>query len=164
MPTREGAEFRGPLRGAPWLREHRPAMPASRHLSKQQVGNAGLYYVCYRLTLLGWNVLPTSRNARGVDIVIYNHDASVKKAVQVKALSKRSPVPLGEHLDHLFADSVVVVRCVAEEPECFLLTPDDVRAGVHRGEKDGKVSCWLEPQAYEGDEYRERWDKIGGGA
>ncbi len=33
--------------------------------------NAGLYYTCYPLSLLGWNVMPTARNARGVDIIAY---------------------------------------------------------------------------------------------
>ena len=32
----------------------------------QLVGNVGLYYICYELSRLGWNVLPTSRNARGI--------------------------------------------------------------------------------------------------
>jgi hypothetical protein len=40
-------------------------------LPNQAVGNVGLYYVCYRLSCLGWNVMPTARNARGVDILIY---------------------------------------------------------------------------------------------
>lgn len=58
----------------------------------QVTGNIGLYYVCYRLSCLGWNVMPTARNAKGVDILIYNYDASVTRSIQVKALSKRSPV------------------------------------------------------------------------
>ena len=36
----------------------------------------------------------TSRNARGIDIVIYSQDAVRKHTIQVKALSKRAPVPL----------------------------------------------------------------------
>lgn len=43
-------------------------------LDNQIVGNAGLYYVCYRLSLLGWNVMPTARNARGIDVVAYSGD------------------------------------------------------------------------------------------
>jgi hypothetical protein len=35
-------------------------------LNNQVVGNVGLFYVCYRLSRLGWNVMPTARNARGV--------------------------------------------------------------------------------------------------
>ena len=33
-------------------------------LDAQVVGNVGLYYVCYKLSRLGWNVMPTARNAR----------------------------------------------------------------------------------------------------
>jgi hypothetical protein len=81
-------------------------------LDNQMVGNIGLYYTCYRLSRLGWNVMPTARNARGIDIVAYSQDASQKLTIQVKSLSNRSPVPLGRNLEHLFADFVVVCRCV----------------------------------------------------
>jgi len=40
----------------------------------QITGNIGLYYTCYRLSRLGWNVMPTSRNARGIDIIAYSTD------------------------------------------------------------------------------------------
>jgi hypothetical protein len=33
-------------------------------LDPQITGNVGLYYCCYRLSQLGWNVMPTARNAR----------------------------------------------------------------------------------------------------
>jgi len=33
----------------------------------QVTGNVGLYYVCYRLSRMGWNAMPTARNARGID-------------------------------------------------------------------------------------------------
>jgi hypothetical protein len=70
-------------------------MPNRETLSNQVVGNVGLYYVCYRLSRHGWNVMPTARNARGVDVVIYSQDALRTHTVQVKTLSKASPVPLG---------------------------------------------------------------------
>ena len=43
--------------------------------------------------------MPTARNARGVDIIAYSADASRFLGIQVKALSKRNPVPLGLSLD-----------------------------------------------------------------
>jgi len=46
-------------------------------LPEHAVGNVGLYYVCSRLSCLGWNVMPTARNARGVDSLIYSQDASL---------------------------------------------------------------------------------------
>ena len=133
-------------------------------LDQQTVGNIGLFYVCYRLSRRGWNVMPTARNAKGVDILVYSQDASRKLSIQVKALSHRSPVPLGATLNHLFADYVVICRKVTEEnPECFVLTPDEVREVVHRGEKDGRISYWLQPREYETERFREKWDRIGSG-
>jgi hypothetical protein len=132
--------------------------------NNQVVGNVGLYYVCYRLSRLGWNVLPTARNAKGVDIVAYNQDGTRTITIQVKALSRRSPVPLGNKLDHLIAEFVVICRnALTEQPECFVLTPDEVTKLVHRGEKDGRVSYWLQPREYEQDQFFEKWERIGTG-
>src|SRR3954447_18727957 len=122
--------------------------------ASQIVGNVGLYYVCYRLSRLGWNVMPTARNARGIDVLIYSNDAVRKLSIQVKALSKRSPVPLGTSLDHLFADFIIICRKALDEtPECFILLPDEVKALVHRGEKDTKISYWLQPREYEAEQF-----------
>lgn len=57
----------------------------------QITGNVGLYYVCYKLSCLGWNVMPTSRNTRGIDIVAYDQSGKKFVGIQVKALSKRDP-------------------------------------------------------------------------
>jgi hypothetical protein len=62
-------------------------------LNQQTVGNIGLHYVCYRLSRFGWNVMPTTRNAKG--------------------------------------------------------------------EKNGKISFWLQPRDYEIEEFREKWARIG---
>ncbi len=134
-------------------------------LGNQVVGNIGLYYVCYRLARLGWNVIPTARNARGVDILVYSVDATKKLSVQVKALSKSNPVPLGTHTDAIFGDYFIVCRrVVTDSPECFVLTPTEVKALAHRGEKDGRVSYWLQPRDYAKDCFRDRWERIGAGA
>jgi len=61
-------------------------------------------HVLRRLSLIsnGLNVMPTSRNARGIDLLIYNADAHDYKGIQVKALSKlKPPVPLGKSIDIL---------------------------------------------------------------
>ena len=47
----------------------------ARH-SGQVVGNIGMYYAAYRLSLMGWNVMPTSRNAKGIDLLAYDATAS----------------------------------------------------------------------------------------
>lgn len=138
---------------------------AAPMLGPQLVGNVGLYYCCYRLTLLGWNVMPTARNARGVDLIAYNVDASEMKAIQVKALSKRDPVPLGSSLGKIMGDCwVIVTKAATSNPVVFIMTPEEVRANAHEGNKDGKLSYWLQPTRYDRDEFREAWHRIGSGS
>ena len=108
--------------------------------------------------------MPTARNARGVDIIAYTEDASRFIGVQVKALSKRDPVPLGTSLDKIMGDFWVIVNKVASEsPSAFVLLPSEVRERAHRAEKDGRVSFWFETRGYDQDTFRENWDRIGHG-
>jgi hypothetical protein len=133
-------------------------------LHNQTVGNAGLYYVCFQLSLRGWNAMPTARNARGIDILVYSRSGTRKLGIQVKALSKKNPVPLGQDVARLMGDFWIVCRNIAgPTPECFILEPGEVRAFAHRGEKDGRVSFWLQPKAYDRPEFREAWHRIGTG-
>lgn len=133
-------------------------------LSSQVVGNVGLYHACYKLSLLGWNVMPTARNARGVDIIAYSSDATRFIGIQVKTLSKRNPVPLGPSLDKCMGDYWIVInRAIEEKPSAFILLPDEVKTLAHRGEKDGKISHWLQPTSYDRSEFREAWERIGHG-
>lgn len=133
-------------------------------LEPQLTGNVGLYYTCYRLSLLGWNVMQTARNARGVDIIAYSRDVSRFVSVQVKSLTKRNPVPLGGSLDKIMGDFWVIVNKVTSPaPSAFVLLPSEVRERAHRGEKDGKVSYWLQPVGYDQDSFREAWSRIGHG-
>lgn len=133
--------------------------------NNQVVGNIGLFYVCYRLSREGWNVMPTARNAKGIDILIYSQDAATTYTVQVKALSRPSPVPLGKKLEGIFGDFFIICRNVAlDRPECFVLKPAEVRALAHKGDKDGKVSYWLQPKQYATPQFHDQWDRIGKGS
>jgi hypothetical protein len=135
----------------------------SMKLEMQITGNIGLYYTCYRLSRMGWNVMPTSRNARGIDIIAYSTDGSRFIGVQVKALSKRNPVPIGISLDKIMGDFWVIVNNVTQEPCAFVMLPSEVKEKAHRGEKDGRISYWLQPASYATDEFREAWNRIGHG-
>src|SRR5438046_10578359 len=114
------------------------------------VGNMGLFAVCYELSKLGWNVMPTSRNARGIDILGYDQDGDRTITVQVKALTNSAPVPLGTdpELCNLIAKFVVIARGVRNKPEFFIARTEDIRPLVHVGIKEGKTSCWLQPKSY----------------
>ena len=131
--------------------------------SRQITGNVGLYYCCYKLSLLGWNVMPTARNARGVDIIVYSADASRFLGIQVKALSKRNPVPLGPSLDKCMGDFWVIVTKVASgSPSAYVLTPAEVKTRADHT-KSGDIQYFLQPPAYDQADFKERWDRIGHG-
>ena len=136
---------------------------SSPKMRNQIIGNMGLYYVCYQLSRLGWNVMPTARNARGVDIIAYNRDCSRFVRVQVKALSKRAPVPLGTNLNNIMGDFWIIVNNLANTPSAFVMLPAEIINLAHRGEKDGRISHWLQPASYNTEEFTERWDRIGHG-
>ena len=102
-------------------------------LDPQITGNVGLFYCCYRLSLLGWNVMPTTRNPRGVDLIAYSRDATRFVGIQVKALSKRSPVPLGTAVEKVMGDFWIIVNKVTSSPSAFILLPSEVRKLAHRG-------------------------------
>ena len=127
----------------------------------QITGNIGLYWVCYHLSRMGWNAMSTARNARGVDIIAYNRDCSRMMSIQVKTLSKRNPVPLGTSLDKIMGDFWVIVNRVSSEPQTYVLLPSEVKDLAHRGEKDGRVSFWLQPRSYCVEKFHDAWDRIG---
>jgi hypothetical protein len=130
----------------------------------QLVGNMGLYAVCYELSKRGWNVMPTSRNAKGIDVLGYDQKSAVKIAVQVKSLTGKHAVGFGTDpaLCSLIADYVIIARGVrGGTPEYFVARTEDVRPLVHTQEKNGKRSCWLEPRDYE--QFRDKWETVGDG-
>jgi hypothetical protein len=130
----------------------------------QITGNAGLYYTCYRLSCLGWNVMPTARNARGIDLIAYNLDRAEFIGVQVKSLSKRNPVPLGASLTNIMGHFwVIVYNVTSDHPVASIMLPSEVKERAHRGEKDGRISYWLQPGSYDTHEFREAWNRIGHG-
>jgi len=106
--------------------------------------------------------MPTARNARGIDIVAYSVDAQVMRALQVKSLTRKIPVPLGPDLDRAMGDFwLIVTGAQSDNPETFVLTPQEVRDRAHRGERNGKVSHWLQPGQYDDRAFRGAWDRIG---
>jgi hypothetical protein len=121
----------------------------------QVVGNVGLFYTCYELCKRGWNAMPTSRNAREIDILIYSQDGARKHSIQIKSLREKNPVPLGKNLDGLFADYLIICTNVMEKPEMFITTPNEIRHTIHKGEKEGRISYWLQTKDYK--EFKDNW-------
>ena len=131
--------------------------PPTRH---QLTGNSGLYFAAWHLSRRGWHVMPTVRNARGSDLIVANDDETVYFGVQSKALSKRVPVPLGLNLDSLRSDWwVITINANTDKPVCFILQLDEIRALAFRSKDAG--AYWLQPKAYDREEFREAWHRLG---
>ena len=136
--------------------------PSVGKLPPQVVGNVGLYYVCFRLSERGWNVLPTSRNTRGIDIICFSPDAARMTSIQVKSLSRQPAVPLGNDLSKIMGDWWVIVTSLSKgTPRTYILHPDEVQALAQRNEKRGVISYWLPPDKYAVAEFEEKWQRIG---
>ena len=132
-----------------------------KRLPPNLVRNAGVFYVCHRLSQMGWNALPSTRKAKGPNVVIDSTNEKRTRRLKVRSLSKRDPVPLGKY-PNIDADWVVVCIGVRTDgPRCFVLTPGEVSRLAYR-DKHGE-NYWLEPPQYDTEEFGERWDRIGSG-
>lgn len=130
--------------------------PPIRH---QVTGNSGLNYAAWQLSRRGWHVMPTIRNARGSDLIVTDPDETVFFGVQSKALSKRQAVPLGKGIDALRSEWwVITINANSDRPACFILRNAEVRALASQDRNGG--AYWLEPSAYDRDEFREAWDRL----
>ena len=131
-------------------------------MKSQVVGNVGLYRVCAELSSLGFNVMPTARNAKGVDIVGYDEHGKAF-TVQVKTLTKRNAVPLSGGLNHLIADYFIVVVLEGKWQAVYVWTRDEMRnaqISVFIG-KDGKKQYWFESKVWTKDvAASDAWSKI----
>ncbi|MDR4507642.1 MAG: hypothetical protein MRJ65_05295 [Candidatus Brocadiaceae bacterium] len=123
----------------------------------QVVGNSGLFNACYKLSMLGWNVMPTSSNARGIDVICLSMDGTRTVSLQAKSLSKKNPVPIGVDLKNIIADYWIIVNDLdSGNPQSYIMLPKEIKALAHRGEKEGRVSYWLQPKQYTEQSYHNR--------
>jgi len=82
---------------------------------------------------------------------------------RLSRMGKRNPVPLGSTLEKIMGDYWIIVNNVSKEPNAFILLPDEVKSLAHRGEKEGRVSYWLQPASYDNEQFKEAWHRIGYG-
>jgi len=65
-------------------------------------------------------------------------------------VTKKVPVPLRIKEDNTMsmADYFIVCRNASANPEVFITKPENIK-DIHKGEKNGNISYWLQPHAYE---------------
>ena len=142
-------------------------MPKATHKKDKQItGNIGLYYVCYQLSRRGWNVLPTARNATGIDIVAYEGSGKDFIGIQVKTFSKRLAVSLPTSLEEITGDYWIIVTNVSADsdppaaPDVFVMLPSEVKELAIQDKKGGR--WWLEQKFYNSADYQDAWHRLEG--
>lgn len=136
------------------------AVNAGASYRNSMTGNAGLNYAAWQLSRRGWHVMPTIRNARGSDLIVTDADETLFFGIQSKALSKRSAVPLGRSLEALrSAWWIITVQANSDRPVCFIMNRHEVQKHASQDANGG--AYWLNPPAYDQDEFREAWHRIG---
>jgi hypothetical protein len=141
--------------------ERKEGRVEEKKLPQRLVRDAGVFYVCHRLSQMGWNARPSMRYAKGPNVVIDSEDGERTLRVKVRSFSKRAPVPLGKD-PAIDADWVVVcTRVRTDSPECYVMTPAEISGLAHRDKRGD--NHWLEPPQYDTQEFAERWDRIGDG-
>jgi hypothetical protein len=56
---------------------------------------------------------------------------------------------------------VIVNKVASSSPSAFILLPSEVKELAHRGEKEGRISFWLQPTSYAQPQFHEQWEHIG---
>lgn len=142
-------------------------MPGSR---SQIVGNIGLFHVCRELSRYGWHAMPTTRNAKGADIIAIDPDSHRFIRVQTKARRMAEPpggFAVGADLDaaaHSVDWWIVIVGCHTASPTSFILAPEEIVGCALQ--YDGK--WWLQPRprhhltyGFLDERFREAWVRLG---
>jgi hypothetical protein len=92
---------------------------------------------------MGRNALPTTRYAKGPNVVIDSEDSERTWRLKVRSLSKRDPVPL-EMDPRIDADWVVVcIRVRPDCPGCFVLTANSWSSAKARSNTYGGLRPFL---------------------
>lgn len=133
--------------------------------SSQATGNAAMHFVAWQLSKRGWNVMPTTRNAKGSDLYCANDAETVIFGVQSKGLSKRDPVALGTKLGNLRSDWwIITINAKTDTPTCFILKRQEVVDLCSQSDPakslNGVPSYWLQPKAYDQPQFRDAWHRL----
>jgi hypothetical protein len=70
--------------------ERKEGRMEEKKLPQRLVRDAGVFYVCHRLSQMGWNARPSMRYAKGPNVVIDSEDGERTLRLKVRSLSKRA--------------------------------------------------------------------------
>jgi len=128
-------------------------MPSKKN-PKQLTANVGLFYAANQLAKRGWNVLPTSRNARGPDLLIYSQNGKKTHKIQVKSMTNWEHIKPGPKENFLMSDFVIICTNVYDEiPNLYIAKTSEIYTTVN-------VHGFINKKKYL--KYRDNWKIIKG--
>ena len=138
---------------------------------KAQVHDAGVFYVCHRLAILGWKIIvPASgriapEGAQSGIHIVAEDKAGNRQTFLVRACSEREAATIGTTAKSFKANRLIICQRILEYkriPTSFSLTKDDVDRIEERHEGKGGVRFFVEMRDYEKDEFRlgDDWEKL----
>lgn len=142
---------------------------------KHITGNIGLYHVARALSIAGWNVMPTVRNARGADLYAASADERTIHPVQVKANGAMpQDILLGLDPQRLVTPWwVFVIHARTPEITCYVFSLEEILArmkrdpGTRSGKPEHERQFWFNRKYYtpggtdEIREARNAWHRLG---
>lgn len=124
----------------------------------------GVFLVAAELSRRGFTVSPTSRNARGADILVTDAECKRAFSIQVKTAAPVSSYwLLNEHAKEMRSDSHVCVFVNIKKdgtPPEFFVVPSEVVARKMRMEKIGNTT-WYSFSLDDALEFRDKWEILG---
>jgi len=131
-------------------------------LSKSQLtGMTGVYLVAAQLSMRGFVASPTSRSARGADILVTNQHCTRAYSVQVKTnASTFSFWLLSEHAKNMVSDSHIYVLVNLRKSGTvveYFVVPSNVIAERMGSAQQGK-GTWHAIGCKDVKEFENRWD------
>ena len=106
---------------------------------------AGVYYTCYKLSLLNWKITPHTQGNGEMHVVERD---GVTHTIKIRSLSKEAPVPFPQGLDILdVIDYLVICNNLQGQPNLIVLEPETVRRSIHK-DTVNEPAYWLQPPAY----------------
>jgi len=103
-------------------------------IKKEFKGNIGLFLTCAEVSKMNLIALPTSRNTKGLDLIVLQPDTNKSIGVQVKCSNKREyPIFASFWHDYkeviqekIISPFVFVDISVIERPEYFILSKNQI--------------------------------------
>ncbi len=135
--------------------------------ANQLTGNIALFHAAWQLSRQGWNVMPTTRSAKGADLILTKPDESEVRFVQVKGVKGKGNIFLKPNLEGLqSAWWIIVSYAETAQPVSYVLTLEEVKAGATQSH--GKTPMWhlvhMMPKypgkGYACDAYRNAWHRF----